>query len=84
MVGPLLRWRSDRIDLVEVGGEPAPVHRRAGRVFPVDTVEIEGGLITGYRRVLDPEKIAHVRTGRDRTGRRPPHPSRALPAGHAA
>ncbi|MFB7288819.1 RNA polymerase sigma factor SigJ [Actinacidiphila glaucinigra] len=60
MVGLLLRWRSDRIDLVEVGGEPALVHRRAGRVFSVDTVEIEDGLITAYRRVLNPEKIAHV------------------------
>ncbi|WP_406273943.1 RNA polymerase sigma factor SigJ [Actinacidiphila glaucinigra] len=60
MVGVLLRWRSDRIDLVEVGGEPALVHRREGRVFSVDTVEIEDGLITAYRRVLNPEKIAHV------------------------
>ncbi|MGW2354377.1 RNA polymerase sigma factor SigJ [Actinacidiphila glaucinigra] len=60
MVRVLLRWRSDRIDMVEVGGEPALVHRRAGRVFSVDTVEIEDGLITAYRRVLNPEKIAHV------------------------
>ncbi|MFI8182377.1 RNA polymerase sigma factor SigJ [Actinacidiphila glaucinigra] len=70
MVGVLLRWRSDRIDLVEVGGEPALVHRRAGRVFSVDTVEIEDGLITAYRRVLNPEKIAHVRTGAQEGSRR--------------
>ncbi|MEU0185461.1 RNA polymerase sigma factor SigJ [Streptomyces sp. NPDC006207] len=60
MVGVWLRWRPDRVDLVEVGGEPALLHRRAGRVFSVDTVEIEDGLISAYRRVLDPAKIAHV------------------------
>ncbi len=60
MVGVGLRWRPDRIDLVEVGGEPALLHRRAGRVFSVDTVEIKDGLISAYRRVLNSEKIAHI------------------------
>ncbi|MFC7660338.1 sigma-70 family RNA polymerase sigma factor [Pseudonocardia benzenivorans] len=36
------RWRADRIDLVEVGGELALVFRREGRVYSVDTVEIAG------------------------------------------
>ncbi|MFF3878578.1 RNA polymerase sigma factor SigJ [Streptomyces sp. NPDC001978] len=54
------RWRPDRIDVVEVGGEPALVHRRDGRVFSVDTVQIKDGMIAAYRRLLNPEKIAHV------------------------
>ncbi|MFE0627550.1 RNA polymerase sigma factor SigJ [Streptomyces sp. NPDC058864] len=72
MVGVWLRWRSDRIDLVEVGGEPALLHHRSGQVFSVDTVEVEDGLITTYRRVLNPEKISHVQAGAhgDRAGRR--------------
>ncbi|AEA23033.1 RNA polymerase, sigma-24 subunit, ECF subfamily [Pseudonocardia dioxanivorans CB1190] len=57
-VGP--RWRADRIDLVEVGGELALVFRREGRVYSVDTVEIAGGLITAYRRVINPDKLSHV------------------------
>ncbi|MGY5033944.1 RNA polymerase sigma factor SigJ [Streptomyces sp. 900116325] len=60
MVGVGLRWRPARIDLIEVGGEPALLHRGAGRVFSVDTVEIKDGLISAYRRVLNPEKIAHI------------------------
>ncbi|MGD9985588.1 RNA polymerase sigma factor SigJ [Pseudonocardia sp.] len=54
------RWRPDRIDLVEVGGELALVFRREGRVFSVDTVEITDGVITAYRRVINPEKLGHV------------------------
>ncbi|WP_103380536.1 RNA polymerase sigma factor SigJ [Pseudonocardia dioxanivorans] len=54
------RWRPDRIDLVEVGGELALVFRREGRVYSVDTVEIAGGLITAYRRVINPDKLSHV------------------------
>jgi len=54
------RWRADRIDLVEVGGELALVFRREGRVYSVDTVEIAGGLITAYRRVINPDKLSHV------------------------
>jgi RNA polymerase sigma factor (sigma-70 family) len=54
------QWRPDRIDVVEVGGEPALVFRREGRVYSVDTVQITDGLITAYRRVLNPEKITHL------------------------
>jgi RNA polymerase sigma factor (sigma-70 family) len=56
------RWRPDRIDFVEVGGEPALVFHREGQVFSVDTVEITDGLITAYRRVINPEKLFHLRT----------------------
>ncbi|MGW3248734.1 RNA polymerase sigma factor SigJ [Streptomyces sp. NPDC001070] len=54
------RWRPDRIDIVEVGGEPALLVHREGRVHSVDTVQIRDGLITEYRRVLNPEKLAHL------------------------
>ncbi|WP_107439982.1 RNA polymerase sigma factor SigJ [Streptomyces sp. 142MFCol3.1] len=54
------RWRSDSIEVVEVGGEPALLLRRDGRVVSVDTVEIKDGLIAAYRRVLNPDKLAHV------------------------
>ncbi|MEU4096860.1 RNA polymerase sigma factor SigJ [Streptomyces sp. NPDC026673] len=54
------RWHPDRIDIVEVGGEPALLIRREGRVHAVDTVQIEDGLITVCRRVLNPEKLAHL------------------------
>lgn len=54
------QWHPDRIDLAEVGGELALVFRREGRVFSVDTVQIADGLITAYRRVLNPDKLVHV------------------------
>ncbi|MER8161534.1 hypothetical protein [Streptomyces sp. NPDC094472] len=54
------RWRPDRIDLVEVGGEPALVFHRKGCVYSVDTLQITDGLITAYRRVINPEKLSHV------------------------
>jgi RNA polymerase sigma factor (sigma-70 family) len=55
------RWRPDRIDFVEVGGEPALVFHREGQVFSVDTVQIADGLITAYRRVINPDKLFHLR-----------------------
>ena len=54
------QWRPDHIDVVEVGGEPALVFYRQGRVHSVDTVQITGGLITAYRRVINPDKLNHV------------------------
>jgi RNA polymerase sigma factor (sigma-70 family) len=54
------QWRPDRIDLVEVGGELALVFHREGRVFSVDTLQIADGLITTYRRVINPDKLSHV------------------------
>ncbi|MGW5363395.1 RNA polymerase sigma factor SigJ [Actinopolymorpha pittospori] len=54
------QWRPDRIDLVEVGGELALVFRREGRVYSVDTLQIADGLITTYRRVINPNKLSHL------------------------
>lgn len=54
------QWRPDRIDLAEVGGELALVFHREGRVYSVDTAQITDGLITAYRRVVNPEKLQHL------------------------
>jgi RNA polymerase sigma-70 factor (ECF subfamily) len=54
------QWRPDRIDFVEVGGELALVFYRQGHVYSVDTVQITDGLITAYRRVINPDKLTHV------------------------
>jgi RNA polymerase sigma-70 factor (ECF subfamily) len=54
------QWELDRIDVVEVGGEPALVFHRQGQVYSVDTVQISHGRITAYRRVLNPDKLTHV------------------------
>ena len=50
----------DRVDFAEVGGELAFVFYRDGRVYAVDTVEITDGLITAYRRVINPDKLGRV------------------------
>jgi RNA polymerase sigma factor (sigma-70 family) len=55
------RWRPDRIDLVEVGGELAVVCYRQGHIHSVDTLQITDGLITAYRRVINPDKLSHLR-----------------------
>jgi RNA polymerase sigma factor (sigma-70 family) len=54
------QWRADRIEFIEVGGELALVFYRQGRVYSVDTVEITDGLITAYRRVINPDKLSHL------------------------
>jgi RNA polymerase sigma-70 factor (ECF subfamily) len=54
------QWRPDRIGLVEVGGELALLFHRQGRVYSVDTLQIAAGLITAYRRVINPDKLSHV------------------------
>ncbi|MGN9795868.1 hypothetical protein ACTMTU_32855 [Streptomyces sp. OZ13] len=54
------QWHPDRIGFVEVGGELALVFYREGRVYCVETVQITDGLITAYRRVIDPEKLVRV------------------------
>jgi RNA polymerase sigma-70 factor (ECF subfamily) len=50
----------DHIDLAEVGGELALVFHREGRVYAVDTIQIADGLITAYRRVVNPGKLTGV------------------------
>jgi RNA polymerase sigma-70 factor (ECF subfamily) len=54
------QWRPDHIDFAEVGGELALVLHREGRVHCVDTVQITDGLITAYRRVINPDKLMRV------------------------
>ncbi|WP_223190535.1 sigma factor-like helix-turn-helix DNA-binding protein [Nonomuraea terrae] len=54
------QWRPDRIEFVEVGGELALVFRREGTVYSVDTVQITDGLITAYRRVINPDKLLRI------------------------
>ncbi|MFG2077033.1 RNA polymerase sigma factor SigJ [Nonomuraea maritima] len=54
------QWQPDRIDLTEIGGEPALALHKDGRVLAVDTVQIANGLITTYRRVLNPDKLGHI------------------------
>jgi hypothetical protein len=54
------QWRPDRIDFVEVGGELALAFHRQGAVHSVDTVQITDGLITAYRKVINPEKLSHL------------------------
>jgi RNA polymerase sigma factor (sigma-70 family) len=54
------QWRPDRIEFAEVGGELALVFHREGRVYSVDTFQITDGLITAYRRVINPEKLKRV------------------------
>lgn len=41
-------------------GELALVFHREGRVYSVDTLQITDGLITAYRRVINPDKLSHV------------------------
>jgi RNA polymerase sigma-70 factor (ECF subfamily) len=50
----------DHLYFVEVGGELALVFHREGRVYSVDTVQIADGLITAYRKVINPDKLMHV------------------------
>jgi RNA polymerase sigma-70 factor, ECF subfamily len=50
----------DRMEFAEVGGELALVSRREGRVYAVDTVQITDGLITAYRRVMNPDKLVRA------------------------
>ncbi|MDX2642354.1 RNA polymerase sigma factor SigJ [Streptomyces sp. PA03-1a] len=71
--------RADSIEAIEVGGEPALLLRRDGRAVSVDTVEIKDGLITAYRRVLNPDKLAHVPSEDTRCSARPAFSAR--PAG---
>ncbi len=54
------QWRPDRIDFVEVGGELALVFYRQDDVYSVDTVQIDDGLISAYRRVINPDKLVHL------------------------
>jgi RNA polymerase sigma-70 factor (ECF subfamily) len=51
----------DHIALAEVGGGLSLVFHRQGSVYSVDTVQITDGLITAYRRVINPDRLLHLR-----------------------
>ncbi|KAB2345567.1 RNA polymerase sigma factor SigJ [Actinomadura rudentiformis] len=51
---------SPRLVPADVNGEPGLIHIRNGRAFAVDTFAVAGGRITAVRRVLNPDKLAHV------------------------
>ena len=44
----------------EVGGEPALIFHREGRIYSVDTAQITNGLITAYRRIINPDKLQRL------------------------
>lgn len=54
------QWSLSDVGIVEVGGQPALVAYRNGRVHGVDTVEITDGRISAYRRQLNPRKLRAV------------------------
>lgn len=46
--------------IVEVNGRPALATYAAGRLVWLDTVEIADGVITAFRRLANPEKLARL------------------------
>ncbi|MFD0540407.1 RNA polymerase sigma factor SigJ [Actinomadura luteofluorescens] len=60
LVGVAARSRTDRVALVEVGGELALETRRDGRVVRVDTLEIADGRVTAFHRIANPDKLRHL------------------------
>lgn len=55
------RVRPDRVEFIEVGGEPALATYQDGTLLFVDTVEIAEGRIAALYRVVNPDKLAHLR-----------------------
>jgi RNA polymerase sigma factor (sigma-70 family) len=52
--------RPDAFRIVEVNGHPALATYRGGELVWLDTVEIADGRITVFRRLANPEKLAHI------------------------
>ena len=52
--------RPDAVRLVEVNGQPAMATYDGGRLVWLDTVEVVDGRITAFRRLVNPEKLAHI------------------------
>jgi RNA polymerase sigma factor (sigma-70 family) len=52
--------RPDGVRGLEVNGQPALATYRGGRLVWLDTVEITDGRITAFRRLVNPEKLAHL------------------------
>jgi RNA polymerase sigma-70 factor, ECF subfamily len=52
--------RPDMLRIIEVNGQPALATYRGGELVWLDTVEIADGRITEFRRLVNPEKLAHL------------------------
>jgi RNA polymerase sigma factor (sigma-70 family) len=52
--------RPDVLRIIEVNGQPALATYRGGVLVWLDTVEIADGRITEFRRLVNPEKLAHL------------------------
>ena len=52
--------RPDACQIIEVNGHPALATYRGGELVWLDTVEITDGRITTFRRLANPEKLAHI------------------------
>jgi len=52
--------RPDAVEIIEVNGYPALATYSGGQLVWLDTVEIVDGRITAFRRLVNPEKLAHV------------------------
>jgi RNA polymerase sigma-70 factor, ECF subfamily len=52
--------RPDSFQIIEVNGQPALATYHRGELVWLDTVEIAHGRITAFRRLVNPEKLAHL------------------------
>jgi RNA polymerase sigma factor (sigma-70 family) len=52
--------RPEATRLIEVNGQPALATYRDGTLVWLDTIEVADGRITAFRRLVNPEKLAHV------------------------
>ncbi|WP_329484611.1 RNA polymerase sigma factor SigJ [Kribbella sp. NBC_01484] len=52
--------RPDESRIIEVNGQPALATYRGGRIVWLDTVELAGGRITAFRRLVNPDKLAQL------------------------
>ncbi|MBF6541960.1 RNA polymerase sigma factor SigJ [Nocardia brasiliensis] len=52
--------RPDACQIIEVNGQPALATYRAGEPVWLDTIEIVDGRITTFRRLVNPDKLAHI------------------------
>jgi RNA polymerase sigma factor (sigma-70 family) len=52
--------RPDAFQIIEVNGYPALATYSGGELVWLDTVELAGGRITVFRKVVNPEKLVHL------------------------
>ena len=60
LIGAVEVRRPDSFRILEVNGEPALASYRAGELVWLDTVDVADGRITAFRRLVNPEKLAHL------------------------